>query len=76
PEWPKGPDCKSDGTAFDGSNPSPSTIFYKKTPSIGWRFFMSAFPCAFTATSVSGTAIRMVAATAWLHCRSGFSHCG
>ena len=25
PEWPKGADCKSAGTAFDGSNPSPST---------------------------------------------------
>jgi hypothetical protein len=25
PEWPKGADCKSVGTAFDGSNPSPST---------------------------------------------------
>ena len=28
PEWPKGADCKSAGTAFDGSNPSPSTIFF------------------------------------------------
>ena len=27
PEWPKGSDCKSAGTAFEGSNPSPSTIF-------------------------------------------------
>jgi hypothetical protein len=25
PEWPKGADCKSVGSAFDGSNPSPST---------------------------------------------------
>ena len=24
PEWPKGSDCKSDGNAFEGSNPSPS----------------------------------------------------
>ena len=24
PEWPKGADCKSVGTAFEGSNPSPS----------------------------------------------------
>ena len=23
PEWPKGADCKSVGTAFEGSNPSP-----------------------------------------------------
>ena len=23
PEWPKGTDCKSVGTAFEGSNPSP-----------------------------------------------------
>src|SRR6185437_13269602 len=26
PEWPKGADCKSAGYAFDGSNPSPSTV--------------------------------------------------
>ena len=26
PEWPKGTDCKSVGTAFGGSNPPPSTI--------------------------------------------------
>ena len=25
PEWPKGADCKSVGSAFEGSNPSPST---------------------------------------------------
>ena len=24
PEWPKGADCKSVGTAFEGSNPSPT----------------------------------------------------
>ena len=28
PEWSKGSDCKSDGSAFEGSNPSPSTIFF------------------------------------------------
>ena len=27
PEWPKGSDCKSDGSAFGGSNPPPSTKF-------------------------------------------------
>ena len=27
PEWPKGADCKSVGTAFEGSNPSPSIVF-------------------------------------------------
>ncbi len=26
PEWPKGTDCKSVGVAFEGSNPSPTTI--------------------------------------------------
>ncbi len=26
PEWPKGADCKSVGNAFEGSNPSSSTI--------------------------------------------------
>ena len=29
PEWPKGADCKSAGYAFDGSNPSPSTVLEK-----------------------------------------------
>ena len=28
PEWPKGADCKSVGTAFEGSNPSPPTKPY------------------------------------------------
>ena len=28
PEWPKGADCKSAGDAFEGSNPSLSTIFF------------------------------------------------
>jgi hypothetical protein len=29
PEWPKGTDCKSAGSAFGGSNPPPSTrLFY------------------------------------------------
>ena len=27
PEWPKGTDCKSVGSAFEGSNPSPSIIY-------------------------------------------------
>ncbi len=27
PEWLKGADCKSVGEAFEGSNPSPSTIY-------------------------------------------------
>ena len=26
PEWPKGADCKSVSSAFEGSNPSPSII--------------------------------------------------
>ncbi len=37
PEWPKGADCKSAGSAFDGSNPSPSTI-YRKASSLSWLF--------------------------------------
>ncbi len=35
PEWPKGSDCKSDGSAFGGSNPPPSTIFVVKKMSAG-----------------------------------------
>ena len=27
PEWPKGADCKSAGSAFEGSNPSPTTTY-------------------------------------------------
>uniref|UniRef100_UPI001BD496F0 hypothetical protein n=1 Tax=Vibrio crassostreae TaxID=246167 RepID=UPI001BD496F0 len=45
PEWPKGADCKSAGTAFDGSNPSPSTIFSligkSKSQLIELAFFVS-----------------------------------
>ena len=33
PSWPKGADCKSVGDAFEGSNPSPSTILIKTA---GW----------------------------------------
>ena len=29
PEWSKGSDCKSDGSAFGGSNPPPSTIYIR-----------------------------------------------
>jgi len=29
PERSKGSDCKSDGSAFEGSNPSPSTISHE-----------------------------------------------
>ncbi len=28
PEWPKGPDCKSGGSAFAGSNPAPAIICF------------------------------------------------
>ena len=38
PEWPKGADCKSVGTAFEGSNPSPST--YRKR---SLRYFSDLF---------------------------------
>ena len=32
PERPKGADCKSASTSFDGSNPSSTTIFYNTAP--------------------------------------------
>ena len=32
PEWPKGADCKSVVSDFDGSNPSPSTNNCMKNP--------------------------------------------
>ena len=31
PERSKGSDCKSDGSAFEGSNPSPSTRIFSQT---------------------------------------------
>ncbi len=31
PKWPKGADCKSVVSDFDGSNPSPSTIDLSKS---------------------------------------------
>ena len=51
PEWPKGADCKSAGDAFEGSNPSLSTIF-RGNSSVGrarafqarGRGFESRFP--------------------------------
>ena len=42
PERPKGSDCKSDGSAFEGSNPSPSTIIQKTRPGAGFSHFWSA----------------------------------
>jgi hypothetical protein len=55
PEWPKGADCKSAGDAFEGSNPSLSTIFCCGNSSVGraqafqaWgRGFESRFPLQF-----------------------------
>ena len=43
PEWPKGADCKSASTAFDGSNPSPTTIFELKTATIVAIFYHIRF---------------------------------
>ncbi len=34
PEWPKGADCKSAGSAYGGSNPPPSTIYYMEHPRV------------------------------------------
>ena len=36
PEWPKGADCKSVSDAFEGSNPSPSILFFKINIIAGW----------------------------------------
>ena len=43
PEWPKGADCKSASTAFDGSNPSPTTIFLFFLPSEEGGFYAYLF---------------------------------
>ncbi len=40
PERPKGADCKSAVADFDGSNPSPTTIFNCKTTSIFLYFIV------------------------------------
>ena len=55
PEWPKGADCKSAGYAFEGSNPSLSTILVCGNSSVGrarafqarGRGFESRFPLQF-----------------------------
>ena len=39
PEWPKGADCKSASTSFDGSNPSSTTIF-KNNKHLEWGAFL------------------------------------
>ena len=36
PEWPKGTDCKSAGTAFEGSNPSLPITFIMLNIIAGW----------------------------------------
>ena len=41
PEWPKGADCKSVGTAFEGSNPSPSSEFSSYIFAM-WELFFCA----------------------------------
>ena len=41
PEWPKGTDCKSAGTAFGGSNPpSPSSKQNAESDGFGFLFFV------------------------------------
>jgi hypothetical protein len=42
PEWLKGADCKSAGDAFEGSNPSPTTIL--RTHLIGAHSFSCDLP--------------------------------
>ena len=37
PEWPKGADCKSVGTAFEGSNPSPPIFFIMTRGRAVWK---------------------------------------
>ncbi len=41
PEWPKGADCKSASTSFDGSNPSPTTILNFRRPLDGFLLLLS-----------------------------------
>lgn len=47
-EWPKESDCKSDGSAFEGSNPSPPTIKKNAGFQVSWDSLFSledAVPC-------------------------------
>ena len=43
PEWPKGADCKSVVSDFDGSNPSPSTKKQKPLDIKRFLFFCTRF---------------------------------
>src|SRR3954469_8476134 len=48
PEWPKGADCKSVGSAYEGSNPSPATPRYdgpRPVPVGGPRRWGGPSPC-------------------------------
>ncbi len=51
PERPKGPDCKSDGSAFVGSNPTPSTNQDRGLVRVSrtWRVLFSGRTSAFQA---------------------------
>ncbi len=51
PERPKGPDCKSDGSAFVGSNPTPSTNQDRGLVRLSrtWRVLFSGRTSAFQA---------------------------
>ena len=42
PEWSKGSDCKSDGNAFEGSNPSPPIENARNEIMTAWIVTMSA----------------------------------
>ena len=59
PERPMGGDCKSPGSAFEGSNPSPATS-NKKTPSHQMRggfplsnYLIGTFSCTTTSDVIS-----------------------
>jgi hypothetical protein len=69
PEWPKGSDCKSDGSAFEGSNPSPSTILHlaliqRCFITVSYRLFtpLKYFPiCALSTSSRPIYVIQVIA---------------
>src|SRR5262249_30420706 len=41
PEWPKGADCKSAGSAYVGSNPTPATTSNRAAQSPDWACSLS-----------------------------------
>jgi hypothetical protein len=67
PERSKGSDCKSDGTAFEGSNPSPST---RQSESSSERDALESQPAETADVGGSGIGIERIVRRVWFNGRT------